>query len=114
MAEGARHPDLITRAEAAALLGVSVSQLAHGWGPAPLPQYKRPVYYWRPAVLAWLAEGVPCSTVAAAPGGSNSSTGASPTASRRIREIEKQRRQRLGASGSRSSKRKALVAVPQG
>ena len=49
-----RDPDLLTRPEAAELLGVSPSRLAHGWGPRPLPAYRRPVYYSRRAALRWL------------------------------------------------------------
>src|SRR5262245_20021590 len=51
-----RHPDLLTRKEAAELLGVSPSRLARGWGPPPLPQYRRPRLYSRQLVERWLQE----------------------------------------------------------
>jgi hypothetical protein len=49
-----RHPDLLTRPEAAALLGVSAARLARGFGPRPLPAYNRPVYYSRAQCEQWL------------------------------------------------------------
>lgn len=51
-----RHPDLLTRPEAAKLLGVPASRLCRGWGPPPLPQYKRPVMYSRELCQRWLDE----------------------------------------------------------
>ena len=47
-----RHPDLLTRAEAAALLGVSISQLSRGWG-----QGDRKVVVM--ARAGWLAHSAP-------------------------------------------------------
>ena len=49
-----RHPDLMTRREAAQYLCVSPSKLAHGWGLRPLPPYARPVMYSRKACDAFL------------------------------------------------------------
>lgn len=112
-----RHPDLITRDEAAALLFCSASKLAHGWGPPPLPHFKRPVMYSRKSIERWLEEqagGAECHSTNATTqqsGGPSSSTAAKSSVAQRIRQIEKQRRQRLAASGSRSSKPKALVVV---
>lgn len=53
MDDAARHPDLLTRSEAAALLGKDPGR---GWGPRPLPAYKRPRYWSRQQCEEWLAE----------------------------------------------------------
>jgi len=52
-ADAARHPDLLTAKEVAALLGHKPDR---GWGPPPLPQYRRPRYYSREMCEQWLAE----------------------------------------------------------
>ena len=48
-----RHPDLLTRYEARALLGHDPSR---GWGPPPLPAYRRPRYWSRQQCEQWLKE----------------------------------------------------------
>src|SRR5689334_7485897 len=98
----APHPDLITREQAAALLCCSRSKLAHGWGPPPLPDFKRPVMYSRLAIDKWLEDqrGIACSTVVAVSGGSSSSTTVSQSASARASAIRRQRRRRLATSGT--------------
>lgn len=94
-----RHPDLVTRAEAAELLGVSISQLAHGWGPRPLPQYRRPVMYSRRVVRRWLrAQEDECCTVVELSTGRSSSTQGSATVSPLVRRIYEQRQRQRVAS----------------
>lgn len=110
----ARHQDLLTRVEAAAYLGVKPTTLAHGWGPKPLPQYRRPVYYSRAACDRWLAEGAQCSTVEAEFTGSNSSTPDSVTESQRIRQIERRLMRRVVASASPPRIAPVLVDAPKG
>ncbi len=105
--------ELLTRAEAAKLLRVSPSQLAHGWGPPPLPAYKRPVMYSRRTIRRWLREqeALCPSTSAVGSGGSSSNTLASGTVSPRARQIlEKQRRKRV-VSALKSKTRRVLEVV---
>lgn len=113
---GEPHPDLMTRVEAAAMMRVSVSKLKQGWGPPPLPQYKRPVMYWRPTIMEWFKDGgSACSSAETNrhSGGRSSSTRESATVSQRVRQIEKRRRLRLAGSASKSNKTPALVTLAQ-
>lgn len=122
----ARHPDLLTRPQAAAFLGVSVSALAHGFGPAPLPSYRRPVYYSKAQCEQWLAEererawastsGVTTTrtsgSAASTPGGAASKSEGTKSASRRAQQIAERLRSK-SAESAPSSKPRHLVAVPE-
>ena len=110
--------DLLSIDELAARLKVSRSKLSHGWGPPSHPEYKKPKMWLRWVVSQWLREtqgDVTCSSGEASrrSGGSGSNTGASATVSRRVRQLEKKRRSRRGASGRKSNKRPALAVVPR-
>lgn len=121
MSSVTRHDDLLTRAEVARLLGCSVSRLTHGWGPAPLPGYTRPVYYSRRVVQEFYErlvdrsrEATPWdSTSAKAPrrGGAGSRSRATRSGGRLARQIAEQLRRSSDDSGPSSSARH-LVAVP--
>lgn len=107
-----RSKNLLTRAEAAAYLGVSLSQLAHGWGPPPLPQYKRPVMYSRRVLRAWMqAQEAECCTVAEISTGRNLNTRAKSIASPLVRQIYAQRQRERVAS---ALKRKTLLVPVDG
>lgn len=100
------HPDLLTRSETALLLGVSVSRLAKGWGPAPLPDYRRPRMYSRSTVELWLTEqrtAAACCTSEVTSGEPSSSSTASATVSPRVRAIIEQQRKKRAAYESRSN-----------
>ena len=104
--------ELLTRKEAAALLKVSESQLAHGWGPPPLPAYKRPVMYSRRVLRNWLrGQEELCCTVAEISTGRNSSTLARGTVSPLVKQIvARQRRKRVASA----LKRKTLLVQVAG
>jgi hypothetical protein len=51
-----RHHDLLTRREAAILLGVKPTWLERGNGPPALPIPRRPKYYSREICEQWLAQ----------------------------------------------------------
>lgn len=118
---GAIDTDRITRAEAARLLGCSVSRLSHGWGPAPLPGYTRPVYYSRRIVVEWYERRVEQSREATqwdsigakAPrrGGVVSRSRATRSGGRLARQIAEQLR-RSSDDSEPSSSARHLVAVP--
>jgi hypothetical protein len=114
--------DLITRAEAAQILKCSVSRLSHGWGPAPLPGYTRPVYYSRRLVLEWYERVVErareatewdsTSGRARRSGGAASRSRATRSAGRLAKSIAEQLRRSSDASDPKSSARH-LLAVPK-
>lgn len=112
MSDVARSKNLLTRAEAAAFLGVSLSQLAHGWGPSPLPGYKRPVMYSRRVLRQWMREQeAMCCTVVEMYTGQSLSTQVSGTVSPQVRRIyEQQQRKRVASA----LKRKTLLVPVDG
>ena len=82
------NPNLLNRKEAAKYLRVSEHKLAHGWGPAPLSNYTRPVMYHLADLDGWLEEQrkkAPCgetdSTNGRAPK-SGGSSGVAPVGAR--------------------------------
>lgn len=99
--------DLMTRAEVAELLRVSVRKLANGWGPVPLPvaMYCRPRMYLRATVESWLLSGPgsACSTNAAMSGTSDSNPTGSASTSPRAKEIVTELRLRDAASIRRAT-----------
>lgn len=117
MSAVARHPDLLTRAEAAALLDVSPDRLARGFGPPPLPGYKRPVRYSREQCEQWLAEQKErawASTNARAPrsGGVASRSTGTKSEGQLARQIAARLRSK-SADSEPTSKPRHLVAVPE-
>ena len=89
------NPNLLTQAEAADYLRMSVSRLRalsrQGLGPPRIPHYRRPVMYSRSALDIWLSQEAPACTSTAAPqpvpGTSRSSTEERASVSRRSKEI---------------------------
>jgi hypothetical protein len=109
--------DLMTRAQVAEYLGVSVSKLVTGWGPRPLPDYRRPLRYSREVVDLWLQhqrERAWQSTSAAIrpTGGSSSASPAVSTAAARASGIAERLRARNGL-GETPSGPPLLVVIPE-
>jgi hypothetical protein len=112
-----RHPDLLTRVEAAALLGVSVSTLAKGWGPPPLPQYKRPRYYSKDICERWMdahkgATWDYTSAKARQFGGAAFKSPAAKSNDQLARQVEERLRSKSAAC-AHTTKARHLIAVPE-
>ena len=101
-----RHPDLLTRVEAATWVGMSpryLDEVAVA-GTIPVVRQGRRVFFWRRDLDAYLARCTSetgCSTSAVVSGGLSSSREASASASRAEREIERRLLSKL--PGSKSS-----------
>jgi hypothetical protein len=121
MSSAAADTDRITRAEAARVLGCSVSRLSHGWGPAPLPGYTRPVYYSRRVIQEFYERLVErsreatqwdsISAKAQRRGGVASKLRGTRSGGRLARQIAEQLR-RSSDDTAPSSSARHLVAVP--